>query len=116
MKMFLALTIGALAWGGTPVQRAQKRAAVLVNPLTGNERAVHAGAKLYERECAECHGGHGEGHGKALPLVSSEVHEASPGTLLWVITNGSLRRGMPSFAHLPERARWQVVAYLQSLR
>lgn len=116
MKALLALTIGALAFSATPVQRAPECAAALVNPIAGSERARRAGAKLYERECAACHGTNGEGHGKALPLVSSEVLDASPGTVFWVLTNGSLWQGMPSFAHLPERERWQVVAFLKSLR
>jgi hypothetical protein len=31
-----------------------------------------------------------------------------------VLTNGSLRGGMPSFASLPEPERWQIVEYLKS--
>jgi hypothetical protein len=41
------------------------------------------------------------------------MFDASPGTLFWVLRNGSLRRGMPSFAHLPEPARWQIITFLQ---
>jgi len=33
-----------------------------------------------------------------------------------VLRNGSLRHGMPSFAHLPEQQRWQIVTYLKSLQ
>jgi mono/diheme cytochrome c family protein len=36
---------------GAPVKAAEKH-----NPFKGDERAERAGAKLYSRECASCHG------------------------------------------------------------
>jgi mono/diheme cytochrome c family protein len=101
---------------GTPLQRVPARVAARTNPMAGNDRARRAGAKLYERECAECHGARAKGSGRALPLVSPEVGNASSGGLFWVLTNGSLWHGMPSFAHLPEPERWQIVEYLKSLQ
>ena len=53
---------------------------------------------------------------KAPPLNQADVHEAPHGALLWVLRNGSLKRGMPSFAHLPEPQRWQIIAYLKTLK
>lgn len=94
----------AIAWAG---------AAHIDNPYEGNERARRAGAKLYARECAACHGQEREGRGKAPPLNRPEVGKAQPGALFWILRNGSLRRGMPSFAHLPEAQRWQIITYLQ---
>ena len=73
------------------------------------------GAKLYQRECAACHGAAALGVGKALPLASPEVRDAPPGALFWVLRNGSIWRGMPSFSHLPEQQRWQIVTYLKTL-
>ena len=43
------------------------------------------------------------------------MHQASAGALFWILKNGSLRHGMPSFAHLPEPERWQIITYLRSL-
>jgi len=40
---------------------------------------------------------------------------ATPGEIFWVITNGVVRRGMPSWSRLPEIQRWQIVTYLESL-
>lgn len=99
-----------------PIERAPARAAGIANPLEGNEQAIRAGAKLFARECAACHGPTGAGGGKAPPLNQPNVSGASPGTLFWVLRNGSLFRGMPSFAHLPEPQRWQIVTYLRTLR
>jgi len=44
------------------------------------------------------------------------VQQATPGTLFWLLTNGVVRRGMPVWSKLPEPERWQIVAFLQSLR
>lgn len=104
-----------LAWSGSPIRRAPAATANVNNPMDASDRAQRAGAKLYTRECATCHGSNREGRGKAPPLNRAEVTEAPPGTLFWVLRNGSLNRGMPSFAHLPEQQRWQIISFLQSL-
>src|SRR5262249_12487049 len=104
----------AVVRGETLVERAQHRAKTQGNPLEGQERAQRAGAKLFARECASCHGMNGEGGlGKAPPLKQKEVNEAAPGVLFWILRNGALQRGMPSFAHLPEAQRWQIISWLQ---
>jgi len=104
----------AAARVGSLVQHAPATAAQLRNPFAGDEEASAAGAKLYARECASCHGKNREGTGSVPPLIQPEVYNAVPGTLFWVLRNGSLRRGMPSFAHLPAQQRWQIVTFLQN--
>jgi mono/diheme cytochrome c family protein len=84
------------------------------NPFAGNARAEKAGAKLFKRECSECHGATAEGIGKA-PSLRLLVTQTSPATLFLILNNGKIMHGMPSFAHLPEPQRWQIVTYLQSL-
>jgi mono/diheme cytochrome c family protein len=99
----------------TPLQQAPAVASQRSNPYDEERAAQQAGAKLFQRECAACHGADAHGLGKALPLASPEVRGASPGALFWVLRNGSIWRGMPSFSHLPDEQRWQIVTYLQSL-
>ena len=99
----------------SPIERAPETAVSNRNPFDGRQDAKKAGAKLFARECAACHGSDAEGSGKAPPLRQPEVYGAPPGVLFWVLRNGSLQRGMPSFAHLPEPQRWQIVTYLKSL-
>jgi mono/diheme cytochrome c family protein len=83
----------------------------ILNPYEGSEDAVRAGAKLFVRECSACH--RGKYQTNAPPLDSQTLRSASPRVLFWILRNGSLSRGMPSFAHLPEAQRWQIVAYLK---
>lgn len=109
-----ALACAALVLGqGGLLQRAPAKAASAGNPLEGDEQARRAGAKLYARECAACHGENREGRGSAPKLARPEVFHAMPGALFWALRNGSLRTGMPSFAHLPEAQRWQIVTFLR---
>jgi mono/diheme cytochrome c family protein len=103
------------ARAGSLIQRTPAKVARLVNPYEGDERASRAGAKLYEHECAPCHGKDAEGFRKVPPLNRTDLRSASPGDLFWVLTNGSVRHGMPSFAHLPEPERWQIITYIRSL-
>lgn len=116
-RILVACFIVALASasGESPVHRAPAKIANTANPFESNDNARRAGAKLYGRECAECHGLNREGGKKAPSLSQAEVTQASPGALFWVLRNGSLRRGMPSFAHLPEAQRWQIITFLREV-
>lgn len=116
MKLpILVLGLGLIGQAASPLQQAPARAAAKVNPFDGQERAWRAGRKLFERECSACHGKQGEGIGKRPPLASPGVAEAPPGAVEWVVRNGAIVHGMPSFAHLPEPERWQIVTYVRTL-
>jgi mono/diheme cytochrome c family protein len=118
MRAVFLLGAAAISlWAREPnlPQQAPAEWAARTNPLAGNARAQKAGAKLYERECAACHGVGAEGIGNAPPLRQSIVSQAPPGALYWILENGAIFHGMPSFAHLPEPQRWQIVTFLESL-
>jgi mono/diheme cytochrome c family protein len=100
----------------TALQTAPHKAAARPNPLENDSSAVPAGAKLFDLHCAECHGQMAQGGKKAPSLLADEVERASPGSLFWLLTNGVVRRGMPVWSKLPEAQRWQLVAYVKSLR
>ena len=85
------------------------------SPFEGNPQAVAVGRKLFEQHCAECHGKNAAGSGKAPSLLREEVQHATPGTLFWIVTNGSVRQGMPVWSKLPESQRWQIVSFVRSL-
>jgi mono/diheme cytochrome c family protein len=117
----LALLAFACSLAAVPqslLQRAAKGAHHLDNPYAGSERAREAGRKLFQQNCAQCHGEAGKGNGRPRtpPLATPLVRDADPGQLFWVLRNGSPDHAMPSYAHVPEQQRWQIITYLQSLR
>ena len=111
--VLLAAIASAADAVGSLVQSAPPKAAQRRNPFDGDQTAKRAGKKLYARQCASCHGENREGRRNAPPLNRPDIRTAASGNLFWVLTNGSLHRGMPSFAHLPDAQRWQIVTWLQ---
>jgi len=85
------------------------------NPFQGNSLEARAGGKLFEQHCAECHGPKAAGTRHAPSLLGTEIRQATPGSLYWILTNGVVRHGMPVWSKLPEQQRWQLVTFLQSL-
>jgi cytochrome c oxidase cbb3-type subunit 2 len=91
---------------------AQERARA--NPYAGQADAVAAGGRLFADHCSRCHGDDLAGvHGKPS-LKSDVVRGATDGELFWLLRNGDLRHGMPSWSGLPEPERWQILAFLRS--
>jgi mono/diheme cytochrome c family protein len=88
----------------------------LKNPYTGQPAGAAAGSRLYTTSCGACHGIKGRGTGNIPPLSEGPTQSASDGEVFWFITTGAADNGMPSWASLPERQRWQIVTYLKSLK
>ncbi|HEY6970505.1 MAG TPA: cytochrome c [Candidatus Angelobacter sp.] len=86
------------------------------NPFESDSRAIVAGTKLFRQNCASCHGDEAAGKDNRPNLHSDRIRSATPGELQWLLTNGSLKNGMPSWSRLPEQQRWQIVAYIKSLQ
>lgn len=95
--------------------RVPPKAAARRNPFESDPEAPVAGAKLFARHCAECHGENANGARKGPSLRAPEVQQATPGTLFWLLTNGVVRKGMPVWSKLPDAQRWQLVTYIKSL-
>ncbi len=87
-----------------------------INPYASDHDAKLAGEKLFQENCAECHGKVGEGVRGKPAVVSARVRRASDGELQWLLRNGSLWNGMPSWSSLPEQQRWQIITYLRELQ
>ena len=84
------------------------------NPFSSDPQAPLAGAELFAEHCAQCHGQNAEGL-KGPSLRSRRIHQASPGELEWLLQNGILPHGMPSWSRLPAQRRWQIVTYLKKI-
>jgi mono/diheme cytochrome c family protein len=99
---------------GSPWQ-APAAASAVKNPLADRPQAAGGGRKLFQRNCAECHGRDGAGTGRAPNLHAASVQDQSDGALFWKITGGNTARGMPSWSRLPEAQRWQLILFLRTL-
>lgn len=86
-----------------------------VNPYAGQPAAIQAGSILFHENCARCHGENAEGRHGRPSLRSERLQHATDGDIAWIVKNGQVFKGMPSWAALPPPERWQLVAYLRSL-
>jgi mono/diheme cytochrome c family protein len=102
--------------GESELDKAPQKARATRNPLQNDPEALAAGKKLFGMHCAECHGETAEGTRRAPNLHDSQVQDAPPGAIFWVLTNGIVWHGMPVWSKLPEPQRWQLVTYIKSLR
>lgn len=95
----------------------------LKNPYANRvEEALKMGERIYQQQCAVCHGPRGRGDGPAgmalnprpADLTSKAVQAQTDGALFWKISEG--RGAMPAFkGMLSEAERWQVVTYVRTL-
>jgi mono/diheme cytochrome c family protein len=110
----LAMTLALLAQD-TKFHDAPASAANKNNPYHGQVSAAEAGGKLYASRCASCHGQDGKGTGNVPSLAKGPAQSAAEGELFWYITKGDVDNGMPSWASLPERQRWQIITFVKQL-
>lgn len=109
--VFLCIAAGDGAWlKDVPDADRQK-----VNPYAGQKDAIDAGNRIYLDKCAKCHGDDGTGRKKKPSLRTDRVQKATDGELFWLLKNGSLKHGMPSWSAMPQPMRWQVVTFVKSL-
>jgi mono/diheme cytochrome c family protein len=95
--------------------------ATLANPVAADARSLDNGRKLYQINCAVCHGVAGRGDGPAvrygmagIGLVQSPARDRSDGYIWGMIRNG--RGLMPPYNRIEELERWDVVNYLRGLQ
>jgi mono/diheme cytochrome c family protein len=99
-------------WQAPPAEKAKKS--------PGGNAAN--GKKLADTNCVSCHGASGKGDGPAAAALnpkpadwtSAKVQGESDGELFWKISNGP--GPMPPWKHLSEKDRWDLVAYVKSLK
>jgi mono/diheme cytochrome c family protein len=110
----LAVVLCAAAGGSWPT-RVPESYRRKVNPYVGQADAIAAGGRLFSEHCAQCHQPDALGKGKRPSLRTNLVQHATDGEIFWVLRNGILAHGMPSWNMMPEPSRWQIIAYLKSL-
>jgi len=86
-----------------------------VSPFTGQPQAAAAGKVLFSANCAKCHGADANGRTNRPSLRTPRIRHATDGDLAWMLRNGNPYKGMPQWSSIPERQRWQIIAYLRTL-
>jgi len=113
------LLIAALAFGvadGSWMRHVPAKDHERKNPFAGQADAVSAGRLVYEDHCSKCHGENAQGTKKRPSLRSERVQqEATEGDLHWLLVNGNMGRGMPSWSKLGDPQIWQVITYVKTL-
>ena len=106
-------------------------ALVVATPALVNAQAgdANAGKAVYQLKCIGCHGEKGDGKGPAAELLVPQPRDFTSGIykirttsgkapsdqdLFKVITDGMPGTSMPSWAVLPEKERWNLVAYIKA--
>jgi len=111
----LLTAIACLAADGSWLKRVPNGDRKRANPFAGQADAVSAGQRLFEDHCSKCHGEDAQGRGKRPSLRSDRVQQATDGEIFWLLKNGNLAKGMPTWASLPEPMRWQIITFVKSL-
>jgi len=119
IKLFvLSLAAPSLLWASTLwIHKVPSREHERINPMADSADAKAAGQLLFDDHCAKCHGEDAGGKGKRPSLLTERIqNDATVGDIHWLLVNGSLRKGMPSWSRLPDQQLWQIVSYVKSLK
>ncbi len=86
--------------------------------------SIAKGARLYQRNCAECHGVNGYGDGPAAAglakrpanLTAKHTADHTAGDMFWWLTHGIAGSPMPAFGNaLSAEDRWDLINFLRAL-
>lgn len=96
----------------------------VTNPIDSSNESLGRGKKIFEVNCATCHGLSGGGQGPAAHGITTfprqlwtwyNTDSSTDGYLYWFISNG--RNEMPPWGLvLSENDRWDVINYIKTLK
>jgi high-affinity iron transporter len=107
------------------VKSSRRKSSVALLTLLACTGASADGKKLFQTNCASCHGDKGDGKGptaaslKTPPrnfIAGTWLKDTSENDLVQMMTDGLAASGMPSFSRLAEKDRRAIAAYLKTLK
>lgn len=131
------LTIGAVAWVGVGLVRAEEgaeessahvpavvpdAARKVENPIPADERSLDYGGMLYSSQCVMCHGKSGAGDGDLVERLKLQlpdftdpvsIKDRTDGELFYILTKG--HGSMRDKSRFDEQTRWDLVNYVRTL-
>ncbi len=116
----------AAAGQHAPDAHAHSAAAALKNPVKATPASAAAGKKLFDTQCAACHGEAGKGDGKMAAAMTAPKpsdltdatwkHGATDGEIFTLIRDGSKGTGMRGYAsRMKTEDIWHLVNYTRTL-
>lgn len=116
LTVILALVAVAYAADGAWLKHVPAKDHERRSPYEDHADAIAAGGIVFSEHCAQCHGEDAQGKKRRPSLRSARVQqEATEGDLHWLLVNGNMARGMPSWSKLGDPQIWQVIRYVKSL-
>lgn len=118
------VTVAAWEVSYTPSLQAVDSLSGVQNPVPADARSIANGHRLYQVNCAVCHGDLGDANGTLrqlnpaygfAPAINGAATSARTDGYIW----GMLRNGrglMANFNRIPERERWDLVNYVRGLQ
>jgi cbb3-type cytochrome c oxidase subunit III len=121
------LVMGMTMWLATYAQEkpaaGQAQARKLVNPVPSDTDSIDAGKKLYQRNCAGCHGPAGKGDGSMAlsggtpsDLTDDTWDHGSTDGEIFVVIRDGVSSDMQGYKdRLTEKQIWQVINFIRSI-
>ena len=126
--VWFASAVAALSFGlFTMAAAAQQKpaAGAIKNPVAASPTSIATGKKLYDSQCASCHGTAGKGDGKAGALLKPTPSDLTDGDwkhgqtdsdIFTVIRDGAKQTGMRAYgSRIPTNDIWNLVNYVRTL-
>jgi mono/diheme cytochrome c family protein len=95
------------------------------NPVAASPSSIAAGKKLYDSQCASCHGTAGKGDGKAGAMLKPTPSDLTDGDwkhgqtdsdIFTVIRDGAKQTGMRAYgSRIPTNDIWNLVNFVRTL-